>query len=56
MQPNPASSNRPEQFPPMTALTSMFPIHIGISEPTPAKAAKGPGRNAERAPIRHDPK
>lgn len=56
MQPNPAPANRPEQFPPMTALTSMFPIHIGTPDPVPTQPTKAPGRNAERAPVRHDPK
>ena len=56
MQPKPAPANRPEQFPPMTALTSMFPIHISAETPAAPQPTKAPGRNAERAPIRHDPK
>jgi len=56
MPQNPAPTNRPEQFPPMTALTSMFPIHIGAQGPAPDQPVKAPGRNAERAPVRHDPK
>jgi hypothetical protein len=56
MPQNPAPTNRPEQFPPVTALTSMFPIHIGPEAPASAQTPKAPGRNIDRAPVRHDPK
>lgn len=56
MSQQPVPANRPEQFPPMTALTSMFPIHIGSPDPAKTPPAKPAGRNAERAPVRHDPK